>query len=122
VIVENDALTPLGRADTLVKILGELVDPEAIEHELLALSGGKLRHGSFAVIAIPDERAGHTLMPIFDASVDPAAIETTLALYAEQAPGFRRLQPAITITQLPCSDLGKLRRAELAAMVLKSTP
>jgi O-succinylbenzoic acid--CoA ligase len=113
VIVENDALTPLGRADTLVKILGELVDPEAIEHELLALSGGKLRHGSFAVIAIPDERAGHTLVPVFDASVDPAAIATTLERYQQQAPGFRRLLAARIVETMPRSELGKLRRSEL---------
>ena len=113
VIVENDALTPLGRADTLVKILGELVDPEAIERELLALSDGKLRHGSFAVIAIPDERTGHTLVPVFDASVDPAAIATALERYQQQAPGFRRLIAARIVETMPRSELGKLRRREL---------
>ena len=119
VIVENDTLTPLGRADTLVKILGELVDPEAIERELRSLSHGNLSHGSFAIVALPDLRAGHVLVPVFELSVDPAVIQSTLELYAEQAPGFRRLQPPITINQLPSTDLGKLRRSELVDILLK---
>ena len=56
--LENDLLTPLGRADLRVKVLGELVDVEAIEQELAALSGGRLAPGSFVVVAVPDARAG----------------------------------------------------------------
>jgi O-succinylbenzoic acid--CoA ligase len=116
VLLENRALTPLGRADTLVKILGELVDPEAIERELISLSNGQLAPNTFAVIAIPDERAGNALVPVFEASVSPEIIDSTLALYQQQAPGFRRLRPAAVIAKFPCSELGKLRRNELAAL------
>jgi O-succinylbenzoic acid--CoA ligase len=117
VLLETHAITPLGRADTLVKILGELVDPEAIERELISLSDGQLLPGTFAVIALPDERAGHTLVPVFDSSVSRQVIDTTLALYEKQAPGFRRLRPATVIADFPRSELGKLRRNELAVMV-----
>ncbi len=117
VLLENRALTPLARADTLVKILGELVDPEAIERELISLSEGKLAPGTFAVIAVPDERAGSALVPVFEASVSPETIESTLALYQQQAPGFRRLRPAAVVADFPRSELGKLRRNELAAII-----
>lgn len=117
VILENDTLTPLGRADTLVKILGELVDPEAIERELLAISCGSIAAGSFAVIAIPDVRAGHALLPVFDSSVDPSAIAATLEHYQQQAPGFSRLLPARIVETMPRSELGKLRRSELRQMI-----
>lgn len=116
VLLENRALTPLGRADTLVKILGELVDPEAIERELISLSGGQLAPGTFAVIAIPDERAGSALVPVFEASVSRKVIDSALALYENQASGFRRLRPATVIADFPRSDLGKLRRSELTAI------
>ncbi len=116
VILENRCLTPHGRADALVKILGELVDPETIERELLAISRGRLTPGSFAVIAVPHERAGHGLVPIFEASVSPSIIAGLLSLYQAQAPGFRRLQPAAMIEKFPRSELGKLRRTELAAI------
>ncbi len=120
VLLENHAITPLGRADTLVKILGELVDPEAIERELISLSDGQLLPGTLAVIALPDARAGHTLVPVFETSVSQQVIETTLALYGQRAPGFRRLRPATVVTDFPRSELGKLRRSELAAMLLPS--
>lgn len=116
VFLKNRTITPLGRADTLVKILGELVDPEAIERELISLSEGQLVPGTFAIVAIPDERAGNALVPVFEASVLPEIIATTLASYARQAPGFRRLHPPAVIASLPRSPLGKLRRNELATI------
>jgi O-succinylbenzoic acid--CoA ligase len=121
VLLENRTLTPLGRADTLVKILGELVDPEAIERELISLSEGQLIPGTFAVITIPDERAGSALVPVFETSVSRQVIDSTLALYEKQAPGFRRLRPAAVIADFPRSELGKLRRNELAVMVRLQT-
>lgn len=119
VILENRTITPLGRADTLVKILGELVDPEAIERELLAISEGKLAPGSFAIVAIPDERAGNALVPVFESSVNPATIEAVLSNHQNQAPGIHRLTPSIVVAQLPRSELGKLRRNELLAIYLQ---
>ena len=108
-------ITPLGRADTLVKVLGELVDPEAIERELVGFSEGQLAAGTFAVIALPDERAGHVLVPVFEALIDRSAVESLLAIYQKAAPGFRRLQPVVFVGKIPRSPLGKLLRKELAA-------
>jgi o-succinylbenzoate---CoA ligase len=122
VILENRWITPLGRADALVKILGELVDPEAIERELLAMSRGQLTPGTFAVIAIPDERAGHGLVPVFESSVSPSVIAGVLSLFQAQAPGFRRLQPAAVIDGFPRNELGKIRRIELADIYQHGIP
>lgn len=121
-ILADKQLTPLGRSDALVKVLGELVDPESIERELLAISRGQLIPGTFAVIAIPDERAGHGLVPVFEASVSPAVVAGVLSVYQAQAPGFRRLQPAAMIERFPRSELGKLRRTELAAVYQHEIP
>ena len=110
----NDrALTPLGRLDSWVKVLGELVDPEAIEREIVSLSGGKLAPPDLAVLAVPDERAGHRLVPVFLATVDARVIEETLAAYHRAAPGFRRLDAPVAVDVLPRGELGKLRRKEL---------
>ena len=117
VLLENRAITPLGRADTLVKILGELVDPEAVERELISLSESQLVPGSFAVIAMPDERAGNVLVPVFETSVSRAVIDSTLALYQQPSPGFRRLRSVVVIENFPRGELGKLRRGELAGML-----
>jgi O-succinylbenzoic acid--CoA ligase len=110
-------LTPLGRADTQIKVLGELVDLEMIEQELSALSGGTLVPGSFVIIAVPDARAEHGLVPVFDETTDHAIIETVLTAYAENAAGFRRLREAVLLTDFPRSPLGKPRRSEITEKI-----
>lgn len=112
-------LTTVGRADSLIKVLGELVDPEAIERELVSISRGALESGTFVVIGIPDERAGNVLLPVFESSVDAALIESVVSNYNQFAPGFRRLKPAVIMETLPRTGLGKLRRAEVVSIYQK---
>ncbi len=106
------SITPLGRADSLVKILGELVDPEAIEREIMAAANGLIA-GSFAIVAVPDDRAGYLLQPIFEAQGPLACALPALAAYSANSPGYRRLQAPVIIGNFPCSELGKVRREEL---------
>jgi O-succinylbenzoic acid--CoA ligase len=120
ITLECGGITPLGRADNLVKVLGELVDPEAIERELVALSGGSLTAGTFAIIALPDERAGHLLLPVFEGQLDRSAVESAIAIYRLSASGFRRLQPPAFVPQIPRSPLGKVLRRELTANFSKN--
>lgn len=117
VVLDNRGLTPVGRADTLIKVLGELVDPALIERELANLAAGRLAPGSFVVIAVPDARAQHALVPVFDAAVAAEVVTAVLADYAAQAPGFRRLRAVVALDPFPRSPLGKPRRAEIAAAV-----
>jgi len=117
VLLENGHLAPLGRADLQVKVLGELVDLATIEQELATLSGGLLTPGSFIVAAVPDPRAEHKLVLVFDSSVDPAVLRNVLAAYARQAPGFIRLGPAVMLDPFPRSALGKPSRAAIAAEI-----
>lgn len=117
VSLEDGCLTPLGRADTRVKVLGELVDPESIERELSTLSDGRLVSGTFAVIAVPDARAENALVPVFESPADMGLIDAVLDLYSKQASGFCRLGTPRVIEGFPRSGLGKLRRAELAERI-----
>jgi o-succinylbenzoate---CoA ligase len=110
-------LTPLGRADLLVKILGELVNPEAIERELDLLCGGALAPGSFVVVAVPDARREHRLVPVFDSSADADFIHHVLSVHANEAPGLQKLEPAVTLNPFPRSPLGKPLRSEIAAQI-----
>lgn len=112
--LDGGSITPLGRADTLVKVLGELVDPELIEQELIELSAGALKSGTFAVVAVPDARTENALLPVFERSVPLEVIRQTLEAYALQAPGYRRLQPETLLETLPRSPMGKLRRASIS--------
>ena len=120
VLVSADGLTPLGRMDAVVKVLGELVDPERVGEELLERAGHRLLAGSCAVIAIPDERAGHRLVPVFDKTVGRETATVALDAYNADAPGFRRLGSSVWVENLPRSPLGKLLRKELTDQVVRA--
>jgi O-succinylbenzoic acid--CoA ligase len=102
----------LGRADGLVKILGELVSPERIETDLAALSGIPL-----AVIALPDPRTEHRLVPVFEKSASPSQIKTLLTRHHAACPGYERLSTPVFIGAIPRTSLGKIRRKALAEMM-----
>jgi O-succinylbenzoic acid--CoA ligase len=111
-------LTPRGRADSQVKVLGELVNPEEIERELFALAGGILTPGSFIVTAIPDARAGHALIPVFE--FISAEVATILSTYNSSVAGPWRLLPAVALSAFPRSPLGKPLRQEIATRLIES--
>jgi o-succinylbenzoate---CoA ligase len=117
VFLQDRELTVLGRMDAVVKVMGELVDPEAIERELMSLSGDELKAGSFAVLAVPDERAEHRLVPVFEETVPEDLRARVLRAYAASAPGFRRLAEPQVVAAMPRSDLGKIRRAALSGFL-----
>ncbi len=110
-------LTVRGRADQLVKVLGELVDPLAIEAALAGHDPGGALHGRIAVVAVPDARRGNRLVPVREAGCDRALAEAARAHYQLACPGYARLAPWVTVAALPRSPLGKLRRVELGAQV-----
>jgi O-succinylbenzoic acid--CoA ligase len=119
-LTTNDiaGLTPaglhiLGRADGLVKILGELVSPERIEADLSAIFSLPL-----AVIALPDSRSEHRLVPVFEKTSDRPRIDALLARHHASCPGYERLSPPIFVDSIPHTALGKIRRRELVDMIL----
>jgi O-succinylbenzoic acid--CoA ligase len=111
VTVSRRTLIPQGRADSLVKVMGELVDVEAVEKRFLELARGSIREGGFAVITIPDARRENGLIAVFE---NPGqAAETAYAAYQSQAPGPERFTRRISMPSFPRTALGKLRRAEM---------
>ena len=97
-----------GRADAQVKILGELVDPVAVEAELLALSS----RNDFVVVAVPDVRAGNRLIMVHENG--GAGFAEVLAAYHSTCAGFRRISACLPIDRIPRSPLGKPLRKELS--------
>jgi o-succinylbenzoate---CoA ligase len=117
VALEGRELTPLGRADARVKVLGELVDLEDLERRLIGRCGGSLRQGSFAVVAVRDPRAGSRLVLVAGPAADLDVLQRVGQEHDAQAAGFERLGPPLDLPELPVSPLGKVRRVELAALV-----
>ena len=113
-------IVPAGRADDLVKVLGELVAVDGIErrvHTMLAHAGGVV--AAVAVCAVPDARRENRLVAVIDASLalggEAAAIDQFNRDPATL--GVERLGPVVTLPQIPRSALGKVRRGELVALV-----
>jgi O-succinylbenzoic acid--CoA ligase len=103
--LQGRILTPFGRCDRVVKVLGELVDLDAVE---CALDRAGLPPGRGAVIALPDERAGcrpWLVTELADADSFVAAANASLPPFAAIA--------GIHVQPLPRSPLGKIRRGEI---------
>ena len=108
--VSGRFLRPLGRTDSLVKVLGELVDVEAVERRLMAHCGADAH--KVAVVAVPDGRKEHCLVAVFEGEAMPAAVEE----YNATSTGPERISRSFVVAGFPRTDLGKLRRAELRGM------
>ncbi|MGJ8641982.1 MAG: AMP-binding protein [Luteolibacter sp.] len=110
--LEGRVLIPEGRADSLIKVMGELVDIEAVEREFIRLAGDRLDPEKFAVAALPDERRGHVLVAAFEGELGSA--EPAYREYQESAGGLVRFDRWIELEAFPKTNLGKLRRGALA--------
>ncbi|MFT4176325.1 MAG: AMP-binding protein [Luteolibacter sp.] len=117
VLLENRAISPIGRADHFVKVLGELIDPEEIVRKILHLAGGTLSPEHFTIVPLPDARVGNLLVPVFENRISLQEIEIFLARYHASAPGLLRLAKPVILDTFPRSPLGKPRRAELIDLV-----
>ena len=116
-IVEDRLLRVTGRTDTLVKILGELVDPLAVETALLSLSKGLVAPGQVVVVAVADPRAGSKLVLVHENSVKPDLLAPMLEAYHAACPGYCRIKDLVAIAEIPRSPLGKPLREELSRIV-----
>lgn len=105
--VEGRLLTFLRRADRLVKILGELVDPDAVQEAL------RHRVPEAVVEAVPHPRAGAEL-----AVCGPSAamLEQACRAWNAEAPGPQRIR-SVMETSIPLTEMGKLDRARLRALL-----
>ena len=112
--VEDGEIRINGRADSLVKILGELVDPKVIEVEIIAASAGRISALEIAVVAVDEASAGKRLVVVHERSVPSEAIESALLSYHAQCPGFRRIRATVAVDGIPRSPLGKPLATELS--------
>jgi O-succinylbenzoic acid--CoA ligase len=110
-----------GRADRVVKVLGELVNLEAVER---ALGAAGLPSGCFAVVALPEARRGAELVLVWQqsAAAGSAPPEEVLIRYTQAAAPFAKIRQVKLVPQIPRSPLGKIRYEELAALILGEVP
>lgn len=102
VALEGGALRFLGRADRVVKVLGELVNLEMVEDFWREKLGVEV-----AVLDLPDERKGMELYLFFEGE------ERDLSEANLNRPGPERLAGWRAMDELPRSSLGKVDRLML---------
>jgi len=107
--LDGERLRFRGRLDRQVKVLGELVDPEAIERRL-ALEG-------VVVVALPDPRRGRRLIAVAEEAVDEAALAAAIAAHHGECEGYARVERTVRIAVLPRGPMGKVQRGEVAALL-----
>lgn len=105
-------LTVTGRADRQVKILGELVDVQALEDELRSHTADGTE---VQIVPVPDDRRGWRLVPVLGRAGAEAA--DLVEALNERLDGFARLDPPRLLEQLPRTPLGKVDADRLRAEI-----
>ncbi len=105
------------RADRSVKVLGELVNLDALEQQIAALG---LAPGHFAIAAVPHPRCGVELVLVAEPAAGP--LDAALARQAGRVPPFAMVRRALEVGALPRSPLGKIQHRALAAWLREPIP
>lgn len=106
--LNGNKLTFLRRADRLIKILGELIDPDAVQDKLRVLAPDAV------VEAIPHPRSG---MELVACSSLAQQLQQACKEWNATAPGPQRIK-AMVIMPIPLTIMGKLDRKQLQAHLL----
>ncbi len=98
-------ITFLRRSDRLLKVLGELIDPDAVQAGLCRMAPGTV------VESIPHPRAGLQLVAC---GPDEQAVRRACLAWNATAPGPQRVQ-VMLVTAIPLTVMGKQDKSALRA-------
>jgi len=113
--ITPEGLIPHGRADALVKIAGELIDPMDVECRIA--NACQADHQRIAVVAVPDERLGNRLIVVAERDAGADDLTSAIDAYNASVPRSQRIEKTVRIDEMPRGSLGKIRRNTLSAMV-----
>jgi len=110
---QNDItyLRYLGREAAWIKILGELVNIDALRRQLDTILNEEQLPARATIIAVPDARAGQKLELVTDLA--PPLAETIFQKYNATQSGLTRCMSVRHVEKLPTSPLGKILHAQL---------
>lgn len=111
VSLEGNKLTFVRRADRLIKILGELVDPDAIQYEFARLAPDVI------IEAVPHHRRGAKLIACTERYL--TELEAISDTWNTTMPGPQRIERVVCYDSFPRNEMGKLDRAALRASLLE---
>ena len=115
--IEGDHLKFIARRSSRVKVLGELVDVEALE-QLAKRLHPELEEA--VVIDVPDDRRGHRLLLVHSSELSDLEVAAAIDSLNAVVVGFERIARAVRVDSIPRSALGKVRRGELREIVCET--
>ncbi len=104
-----------GRADDMVVVGGENVDPAEVEQVISKVRGVD----DVAVLGMPDRQYGHVLAAFVVGNAKPAAVE---AKAKQDLASFKVPRLVKVVDELPRTSTGKVLRRELAAQLDDEMP
>ena len=105
----------LERESQMLKILGELVSLPPLQARLDALALAQGIRGRCVIVPVDDARRGQSLILAHEGDGAPL-----LAHFNAQVQPFEKLQCAVEVTEMPTTDLGKVKLADLGtALIMK---
>lgn len=117
--VSGNTLKIFGRGEDFVKIAGEAVLLSQIQSMLERLAPEFV--GKIAVLALDHERHGSQLVLVSEERIPQAKLEVLLEELDSKVLPVARLQAVYFAEKLPRTSLGKIKCAELRAMILSQS-
>lgn len=116
-LVDPHSFRLLGRIHHQVKVLGELVNLQAVENRALQFLNWPSHLA--ALVAVPDPRNEHKLILCLEADEVPQGLYEKLPVLNNSLVGYERIADVMCVKMFPRTDLGKINRNELKSEVLK---
>lgn len=104
-------LIVLGRSGDFVKIGGESVDLQRLDRIIYNIKAELRINADMALIAMPDERLGHVIH--LATTVPLGELSDLVDRYSEQVFPFERIREVHMVSDIPRTDLYKLKRNAL---------
>ncbi len=101
----------LGREQSFLKILGELVHLDTLEQRFRDLCPPSFP--ASALLALPDPRRERVLVLALECAQPPPDLERLITAFQQASAPFERLSHHLCLPAFPRTDIGKLARAEL---------
>lgn len=114
--VQGQYLSILGRVDNLIKIGGESVDLNRLEHILQEICLSLQLPQEAALVAYPDERLGHVIHLVVAQFIASQA-QTIIKQFHQKVLPFEKIRNLHIVPFIPTTSLLKIKRKELMTMI-----
>lgn len=115
--VHDRVLTVLGRISERIKIGGETVHLGRLEGILEEEASRNDAASQLVLLATADERLEAVIQVVHEERCHPERVQAIVARYNQRVLPFEKIRAVHRVPAIPRTELGKIKRAELSALV-----